>query len=80
MVYTGQIRNGAVVFDNGSPPEGAKVRVEVLDAPAPIVQTTGPKTGGVWAVLRKYAGSVKGLPPDFARNHDHYIHGAPKKP
>ena len=24
-------------------------------------------------------GVVEGLPPDFARNHDHYLHGAPKQ-
>jgi hypothetical protein len=24
------------------------------------------------------AGSVEGLPPDMARNHDHYLYGTPK--
>jgi hypothetical protein len=28
--------------------------------------------------LLEVAGSVPGLPSDFAQNHDHYLHGAPK--
>lgn len=33
----------------------------------------------VWGVLSKWAGKAEGLPPDLAENHDHYLHGAPKK-
>jgi hypothetical protein len=33
------------------------------------------KEGG-W---RRFAGTVRGLPPDMALNHDHYLHGLPKK-
>lgn len=29
--------------------------------------------------LSKLAGSVEGLPSDYALNHDHYLHGAPKR-
>jgi hypothetical protein len=29
--------------------------------------------------LLALAGSVKGLPEDFAANHDHYLHGLPKR-
>lgn len=29
--------------------------------------------------LAKFAGSVEGLPTDYAVNHDHYLHGAPKR-
>ena len=29
--------------------------------------------------LMRFAGSIPGLPEDFAENHDHYIHGAAKK-
>lgn len=31
-------------------------------------------------LLLKYAGKAKGLPRDLARNHDHYLHGTPKRP
>jgi hypothetical protein len=29
--------------------------------------------------LLEIAGTAEGLPPDFAENHDHYLHGAPKQ-
>jgi len=29
--------------------------------------------------LKRFAGAVQGLPSDMARNHDHYLHGRPKK-
>jgi hypothetical protein len=29
--------------------------------------------------LLEIAGRIKGLPDDFARNHDHYLHGLPRK-
>jgi hypothetical protein len=29
--------------------------------------------------LLEIAGTAEGLPPDFAENHDHYLHGAPKR-
>ena len=29
--------------------------------------------------LLEVAGAVQGLPADFARNYDHYLHGAPKR-
>ena len=29
--------------------------------------------------LLALAGKAKGLPPDMAANHDHYLHGLPKR-
>jgi hypothetical protein len=29
--------------------------------------------------LRDFIGILDGFPPDFARNHDHYLYGTPKK-
>ena len=29
--------------------------------------------------LLSFSGVIKGLPHDFALNHDHYIHGTPKR-
>jgi hypothetical protein len=31
------------------------------------------------AALLEIAGTAQGLPADFARNHDHYVHGTPKR-
>jgi hypothetical protein len=33
----------------------------------------------VWEGLLEIAGSAQGLPADFAQQHDHYIHGTPKR-
>ncbi|MCX6909595.1 MAG: hypothetical protein NTY01_16340 [Verrucomicrobia bacterium] len=48
----------------------AKVH-ELLEAPR------APKNWG--EALLEVAGTVEGLPPDYAENHDHYIHGVPKR-
>jgi len=35
---------------------------------------------GSWGdAIQELAGCVRGLPSDFAANHDHYLHGAPKR-
>lgn len=31
------------------------------------------------AQLLKFAAEIEGLPPDLATNHDHYLHGLPKR-
>ena len=47
---------------------------ELLAKPAPA------KQGANWGqALAALAGSVEGLPEDFALNHDHYRYGTPKR-
>jgi hypothetical protein len=47
------------------------VRVEEVAAKA---------AGANWGeVLKDLIGAAEGLPKDMAENHDHYIHGAPKR-
>jgi hypothetical protein len=75
MTYRGQVKGGVVVFEEAIPPEGATVRVEVESPPA---QVAGDEPS-LWDKLRRFSGAAKGLPPDMARNHDHYIHGGRKK-
>jgi hypothetical protein len=74
MVYRGQVKNGVIVLDEAVKlPEGARVTIEET----PILhEETGPTLA---ETLGEFIGMAKDLPPDFARNHDHYIHGAPKK-
>lgn len=73
MCYTGKVHNGVVVLDNGADlAEGTVVRVEV--EPAPVAPT-----GQGHQSLMKLAGVLKDRPSDWARNHDHYIHGLPKR-
>lgn len=72
MTYRGRVKNGVIVLDPPATlPEG--VEVEVLPAQDDL---SGPTWGDV---LKDFIGKAKGLPADMARNHDHYIHGAPKR-
>ncbi len=71
MRYTGHIKNGVVVFDGKPPlPEGSRVTVE----PANSVSRRS-----LAERLKPVIGIAKGLPSDLAENHDHYLHGRPKK-
>jgi len=71
MSVFGTVKNGMVVLDDGvSLPEG--IRVQVV---AEAESTEQPP----FADLLKLAGIAKNLPPDFAAQHDHYIHGTPKR-
>jgi hypothetical protein len=72
MTYRGKVKGGVVVLDGPSvPPEGTLVRVEEVTADA---------GHPAWAeVFKDLIGAAEGLPEDMAENHDHYIHGAPKK-
>lgn len=81
MVYRGHVKNGVVVLDD---PASLADGVEVTIHPArPTSKRRKPKakrkTTTLGQRLMKYAGKAKGLPADFARNHDHYLHGVPKK-
>ena len=72
MSYTGHVKEGVVVFDGPArPAEGVTVRVEEMAA-----SEQAPTWGEVFKGL---IGAVEGLPEDMADNHDHYIHGAPKR-
>jgi hypothetical protein len=78
MTYRGHFKNGQVVLDEAAQiPDGTPVTVDVgvaasNDASAPDEQSLS-------KLLLSFAGVVQDMPSDFARNHDHYIHGQPKK-
>jgi hypothetical protein len=81
--YRGTIRSGVVVLESGAGaalPDGTQVRVTPVEAPQPAAATPGdaPGSSGTLAFLLKFAGVFRG-PPDLARNHDHYIHGTPRR-
>jgi hypothetical protein len=72
MSFEGTVQNGVVVLDNQQQlPDGTRVEV--------IVQEANGKQPTLRERLAKLAGTVDDLPADMARNHDHYIHGAPKQ-
>lgn len=71
MSSRGHIQNGVVVPVDVLPwPEGTEV---VIDVAKPEGERS------VADRLRSVIGKAKDLPPDMAKNHDHYIHGTPKK-
>jgi hypothetical protein len=79
MVYRGHVRNGCIELDEpASLPEGANVRVEVGDhtEEGPLLGEHGETLG---QKLLRHAGRATGLPPDAARNLDHYLYGTLKR-
>lgn len=72
MTCKGKVNGGVVVPEPpGVLPEGAEVRIQVLRRPRRRKLTLSAK-------LLNWAGTAKGLPPDLAENHDHYLYGVPK--
>jgi hypothetical protein len=72
MEFRGRVKGGVVVLEAGvTLPEGAEVRV------APVASGEG--HGTIIDKLRAIARSAPDLPPDAARNHDHYLYGTPKR-
>jgi hypothetical protein len=79
MVYRGTIKGGVVILPAGvALPEGAEVLVSLPDQPP------GDAAGAaIWqklAELGRWAETVPtDLPADLAANHDHYLHGLPRR-
>ncbi len=72
--FTGTVHQGVVVLDPpASLPEGQAVKI-VVEAASNKTQTET-----VGQRLMKFAGTIEGLPADFALNHDHYLFGAEKR-
>jgi hypothetical protein len=66
--YRGHIEKGVVVLDEPLQlPEGAPVDVVPVK-----IKTLAER-------FKKIIGIARGLPKDMAENHDHYLHGRPKK-
>ena len=71
MTYRGHLENGVVVLDEPvSLPDGARVRVEPEEPERELTLADR---------LKDVVGILKGMPSDFAEQHDHYIHGTPKR-
>lgn len=83
MTVEGHIENGKIVLDHQAPlPEGMRVRVEFLESDAAKRgdgEESLEEAPSLYDRMKPFIGSVKGLPSDFAMNHDHYLHGQPKR-
>jgi hypothetical protein len=72
MTLQGTMNNGTIVLDQPAPlAEGT--RVEIVVTPLTVSKPTLAER------LLKHAGTVDDLPADMAEQHDHYIHGTPKR-
>ncbi|MEK7685860.1 MAG: hypothetical protein AAB466_10605 [Verrucomicrobiota bacterium] len=72
MTYLGKVTQGVVVLPPDAVlPDGTEVRIE------PLKTTEGGKT--FYERYSEFVGVCHDLPEDFAENHDHYIHGTPKR-
>ena len=72
MDLTGIVQNGVIVLENAPPlKEGTRVRVSV--------EPSKEECKALREMLLEHAGTAKGLPSDMAEQHDHYIHGTPKR-
>jgi hypothetical protein len=74
MTFIAKVHNGAILLPPGIElPDGAEVKVATPDIVSPPQL---PRSSHAW--MESFIGSVEG-PEDFAAEHDHYIHGTPKR-
>lgn len=74
----GRVHNGMVELDApGSLTEGTEVVVQPLSRNGKKSKAADKPT--VNRALARLAGKAKGLPPDAARNLDHYLYGHAKR-
>ena len=77
MTFAGHVLNGVVLFETpGVVPDGTKVTIRVEDAAAGEAASATALLGQRFAWL---TGAIPDLPADFAAEHDHYIHGTPRR-
>jgi hypothetical protein len=76
MTYRGHVTAGVVVFDEPADfREGDEVSVRL--ARRSKASERGAPT--LYEQFEDVIGIAEGLPTDLAENHDHYLHGHPKK-
>ncbi len=71
MQIEGTVHNGVVVLETDNPlPDGTRVTV----TPHEGVRNDSTGAGLLWL-----AGAIQDMPADFSEEHNHYIHGAPRR-
>jgi len=84
MTYRGRVKNGVVVLDLPADlPEGAEVEVRLVQhgAKPEAPRRTESVASPAWAqkALALSRRMPSDLPEDLAEQHDHYVHGTPKR-
>jgi hypothetical protein len=82
MTYQGTVQNGIVVLHDGTKlPDGTLVTVIPIERGASEPVASDSPT--IWQKLAELGRQVESepcdLPADLAANHDHYLHGLPKR-
>jgi hypothetical protein len=72
VTLEGTVRNGAIVLDDPvALTDGMRVEVTIK----PLLKAASP----LGEILLRHAGKAEGLPEDMAGQHDHYLHGTPRR-
>lgn len=80
MLLEGTVHDGAILLDDPAQlPEGAHVEIEVKTVTETKTVPTDSDSPPTLLNLLKLAGLANDLPEDFAAQHDHYLHGTPKR-
>lgn len=83
VTYRGWVKNGVVLVEGDVElPEGIEVRIELENGAEAVSPSRDrePTIGQKLAALGRWAETLPcDLPEDLAENHDHYIHGTPKR-
>ncbi len=79
MTFRGRVKNGVVVLESGVRlREGMDVRVEP-DEQMETAAAGSQEARQLREGLLAFSGLIKEGPSDLARNHDHYLHGTPRR-
>jgi hypothetical protein len=72
MTLFGVVVNGVIRLEKDQTlPEGTRVKVTVA--------AEGEPADSLQNLMVEFAGCMTDLPPDLAEQHDHYVHGMPKR-
>jgi hypothetical protein len=79
MTLRGRVRRGVIVLEAPATlPEGTEVTVRPVNG-KPRKPSSNRKAKTAREGLLKHAGKIKNLPPDAARNLDHYLYDHPSQ-
>jgi hypothetical protein len=80
MSFTAVVENDTIKLPPGVHlPDGTKVTIEPSSPSQAVSADTGSESPTLYEVFKDFIGQAEGLPSDLAAEHDHYIHGTPKR-
>ena len=80
QIIHGKVENGRIIVpDDVELPEGATVSIQVRNSQVSSIEDSDDEeAASMLERMGPIVGSAKTLPPDAARNVDHYLYGHPK--